>query len=431
MRKMTGKTLLIIFIITLTASGSPAQDDRVGGALRGQMIEFLRYMQLEKSATPADINRLVELWSKAAQQGLSLEERSVAFRDLYIHFKKLQGIDYSGRPQVLDGLARTAATAFQGGAALDLRLPEPRGPIAGDYIHVDTQGRGPLRMLLISAGGVDGRELYRSFVERHKDSYTMYVVTLPGAGLAKPLPWPEVYDLTRRPWLNNIEQSLVRLVEKKAKHKLVIIGTAAGGYFAARLALLKPEKVRAAVLVDALVNVTMRSPAAPDRPATLQERLTLMKGFMPSPQLFPLADVPNREEIRKLLDDPNSSHPAVKNWMAFGVKNEALSKRWTLDALAGGFFRRGLRYGFELQTTDLAEDFKSLSVPTLVMSALHDDKSPRAGVSGGAQWEGVKRLYPSIPLSITTFINTRSYISEDNPAKFDSALREFLAGNPK
>ena len=82
-----------------------------------------------------------------------------------------------------------------------------------------------------------------------------------------------------------------------------------------------------------------------------------------------------------------------------------------------------------MRTTDLTEDFKHLSVPTLAISALPDSKSPLAGSAvGAAQWVEIKKLYPSIPLSLVTFTDTRSYISEDNPAEFDRALSNFLSG---
>ena len=426
-------SLAVLVAPSTVSSVAPSQSARDGEsreAIRGRMIKLLAYVGLEK-VTPADVDSMVELWSRAASPGLSADERTAAFSDLFIQYRKLHGVDSSGKPQQTGAtLAQRAATFFQGGGYLDLRLPEPRGPVNGDYIHVETSGRGPVPLLLIADAGVDGRELYRSFVERNKDRYTMSVVTLPGAGLARPQPWPEAFDVTRRPWLNNIEGSLARLVEKRSRGKLIVIGTAIGGYFAARLALVKPLKVRALVLVNAQVNIPMPSPTSPDRPATLQERLASMKTFAPSPQLFPLVDVPrDREVIKKLLDDPKSTHPAVKNWMAFAVKDEALSKRWTLEALAGGFFARSIRYGAELRTTDLTEDFARISVPTLAMSALPDSKSPLAGNTvGSAQWAEIKRLYPSIPLNLATFADTRSYISEDNPAEFDRALSNFLAG---
>lgn len=437
MKKAVTAALFVFLAVTLIlpndSCSALAQSARAApspATTRDRMIKLLAYVGIQKTA-PADVDKMVELWSAAARPDLSMDERTAAFRDLYIQFNKVQGVDLSGRPQSVAALAQRAATFAQGGGRLDLRLPEHRGPVSGDYIHVETSGRGRVPLLLIGDAGVDGRELYRSFVERNKDRYRFHVVTLPGAGLARPQPWPEVFDLTRRPWLNNIEQSLLRLVEKNGRAgKLVVVGTATGGYFAARLALLKPERIRAAILVNAQVNVPLRSPDSPDRPATLQERLALMKGFAPIPQLFPSADVPGaREEIKRLLDDPRSTHPSVRNWMAFAVKDEALSKRWTLEALADGFFMRGVRYGGEIRTTDLTEDFGRLNVPTLAMIALPDAKSPLAASAvGNAQWAEIKRLYPSIPLNLATFADTRSYISEDSPAEFDRTLSNFLSG---
>jgi pimeloyl-ACP methyl ester carboxylesterase len=433
-KKAATTVLLLSLAVSVVPSKVPsvalAQDSKSRETVRARMIKLLDYVGLEKVAR-TDVDKMVELWNRAGTTGLSVDERTAAFSDLYILYNKLHGVDLSNRPQAVLALARRAATAFQGGGRFNLRLPESRGPVSGDYIHIETSGRGPLALLLIADAGVDGRELYSSFVERNKNRYTMHIVTLPGAGLARPQPWPEAFDVTRRPWLNNIEGSLVRFVKKRSRDgKLVVVGTAIGGYFAARLAHLVPERIRALVLVNAQVNIPMPSQTSPNRPATLRERMALMKTFAPLPQLFPLTDVPrDRAEIKRLLDDPKSTHPAVKNWMAFAVKNEALSKQWTLEALSSGFFMRSIRYGAELRTTDLTEDFARLSVPTLALSALPDSKSPLAGAAiGAAQWAEIKRLYPSIPLTLASFADTRSYISEDNPKEFDQALSTFLSG---
>src|SRR2546423_3014649 len=250
MKKAAIAVLLLFLVVTIVppeiSSVASAHGDESRETTRERMIKLLGYVGLEK-ATRTDVDKMVELWTNAARPGLSADERTAAFRDLYVQFKKLQGVDYSGRPQAVAGLAQRAATLFQAGCRLDLRLPEPRGPVSGDYIHVETQGRGRVPLLLISDAGVDGRELYRSFVERNEDRYRFYIVTLPGAGAARPQPWPEVFDVTRRPWLNNIEQSLVRLVENRARpRKPVVVGTAIGGFVAPRPAVLRTAGDRAA-----------------------------------------------------------------------------------------------------------------------------------------------------------------------------------------
>lgn len=423
--------IIILFILSQFSAKTFGQTNRNSSEkIRAQLMEILRYADADKNAAQADVDKLVELVTKSSQDGLKFEERRSVFRDLFVQYVKIKGVDLSNNPQAFSGFANFAATNFQNGARTDLSLPEPRGAITDDYIHVETRGNGKIQMLLISDGGIDGRELYKTFVERNSKLYTMHIVTLPGAGLAKPQPYPEKMDFISRPWVRNMEQSMEKLVDSKfaaKKEKLVIIGTASGGYFAARLALTKPEKIRAVVLVDALVNVPTRSTSSPDMPATLEERLALLRRFVPI-QLFPQSTVPNREEIMQILNDPKITHPIVANYMAFATKNEKLSKPWTTEALANDYYYRGLRYGFELRATDLTDDLKKLSVPMLAMCALHDDKSPGVTNYGITQWEEIKLLYPSIPLTVATFADTRAYISVERPKEFDRALNDFLTG---
>src|SRR5262250_319144 len=87
--------LVVPFTGSFIAFGQPPQGNNSREEIRARMVDFLRYVELENSATPADVDKLVELWSKAAQAGLSLEDRSTAFRDLYVQFQKMHGADYS------------------------------------------------------------------------------------------------------------------------------------------------------------------------------------------------------------------------------------------------------------------------------------------------------------------------------------------------
>jgi hypothetical protein len=64
------------------------------------------------------------------------------------------------------------------------------------------------------------------------------------------------------------------------------------------------------------------------------------------------------------------------------------------------------------------------------MGSLLDDQSPNQGTPYVGQWEEIKLRYPTIPLTIVSYKNSRAYLSEDSPAEFDSALESFLAGKP-
>src|SRR5215467_14289270 len=236
------------------------------GDAQARMAEVLRYTGVENPPMN-DLTRITELWTRAQQPGLAGEERQKAFRDLYLIYAKLWGRDLTDHPQALDTLAKFAVTTFDGGGRMDLKLPEPRGKPKGNYLHVESKGTGRTPLLLISDLGVDGRKLYESFVARQGRAYTMHIVTLPYAGMARRLPWPEKLDYVARPWLSQIERELLALLDQPRMNGVTLIGTSAGGYFAARLALLRPKQVRAVVLVNALVNSPMRAQEDPDAPA--------------------------------------------------------------------------------------------------------------------------------------------------------------------
>jgi hypothetical protein len=65
----------------------------------------------------------------------------------------------------------------------------------------------------------------------------------------------------------------------------------------------------------------------------------------------------------------------------------------------------------------------------LAMGAWHDEGSPAQTTPSISQWEEMKLLYPTIPLTVVAFDDTRAYISADAPEEFDRALADFIAGH--
>jgi len=410
-------TVICMLAVVLIPGKAAELDSQMGAVLRFTGID---------NPSPGDVVQMTELWTKAQSPGLSTADRRAAFRAMYVLYYRLHGRKVADRGPALDFLSQTVTTAFERGARMNLSLPEPRGTPSGNYLHLETRGSGRVPLLLISDLGVDGRQLYASFSERQGKAYRMHFATLPYSGDARPLPWPERIDIAARPWLTQIEQELVALIDRPQMDGVTIIGTQAGGYFATRLALLRPKRVNALILVNALVHTQMRSNTDPDAPATITDRLTLLKAVTPGPQLFPVAPTPQGDELKKLIADPASTHPSARNWMAFSVKSLDVSRAWSLAALSGGFFISSQVYGWELASTDLTEDLRNLAVRTLVMASWHDEASP-ANSTAMSQWEQIRLLYPSIPLSIVTFADTRSYVSADAPQAFDTTLAAFLS----
>src|SRR5262249_52253350 len=141
----------------------------------------------------------------------------------------------------------------------------------GSLGAVEKRGRGPIPMILIADIRTDW-SLYRSFMERNADRYTMYAVTLPGYGGAPAPPRPEKLDLKATPWWDGAEKGVISLIEKNRLDKPVVVGMATSCFLATRLAVNHPDKIRAAVVIDGNIYATFRSLANPDYPATLEER---------------------------------------------------------------------------------------------------------------------------------------------------------------
>src|SRR4051812_32846685 len=105
MQKAVAAILLLFLAVTLilpndsrVVLAQSARADHSRETTRDRMIKLLAYVGLEKPNS-ADVDKMVELWSAASRPGLSVEESTAAFRDLYVQFNKLQGVDLSGRPQ--------------------------------------------------------------------------------------------------------------------------------------------------------------------------------------------------------------------------------------------------------------------------------------------------------------------------------------------
>jgi len=93
----------------------------------------------------------------------------------------------------------------------------------GNLGVVEKRGRGPIPMILIADIRTDW-SLYRNFMDRNVERYTMYAVTLPGYGGTPAPPRPETLDLKSTPWWDGAEKGVVSLIEKNRFNKPVVVG---------------------------------------------------------------------------------------------------------------------------------------------------------------------------------------------------------------
>jgi pimeloyl-ACP methyl ester carboxylesterase len=391
--------------------------------VKARVVEVLRFYQLDAKATPQEVDQLTELQMKVETPSVAMRDRLQAYLELYRLLYRLNGVE-SPPPDLLNNTARISTGVF--GTFITSGPVKPLGQATtpwGQLGHVEKRGRGATPMILIAPAGFDWT-VYQTFMERNAGRYTMYGITLPGSG-GTPLPAnPKSFDPAATPWWESARQGVLALIEKQKLNKPVIVGLQSSAYLAARLALDQPDKVRAAVMICGLAHMPQPSETDPDRPMTLAERrqsATLRVAAMVT-DLWPRV-VLSREAGEKLLQaflrvyPPGLSRHPNRN-------NELFLMGAVDSSLQAG------RYTHELALTDLAEEFGKLTVPALAITADHDDASVWQGTPDTAQWTEVKLRYPSIPLTISRFENSRVFVTDDAPEDLDAAIAAFLAGKP-
>lgn len=269
--------------------------------------------------------------------------------------------------------------------------------------HVEQRGTGPTPMVLIAGVACDWT-VWEAFMDRNKDAYTMYAVTLPGmAGTTAP-PKPETEGGT--PWFDASIAALNALINDKGLSKPVVVGHSLGGHLALRLALDHPESVGRVIMLDAL-------PSFPVGGGSIvgDQRIAIIDGIL-TPNL--------RQQDSSQWQD--SFAREAMSMVSSGDRSDEIREmlRKTGGDVTLQYFIEGLR-------SDQAPRLGSLQVPTLMIAAMND-KLP-AGMNqdqARAFWAGIDEQ--SDKVQVVIFENTRHFVMDDRSAATDAAVRAFIEG---
>jgi pimeloyl-ACP methyl ester carboxylesterase len=430
------RTLLSAFraaaaVLLIAGAVIPASAQGDEGRLaeaKAQTVSYLRYFKFESKFSAKEIDRLAELRVKIHSPSTSLADRQAALKEFGIMLFRAAGANPMPPEPAFENFAKNFGQSLHQ-LVNDSGAKTPGGSTPlGNLGAVEKRGRGPIPMILIADLRTDW-SLYRNFMDRNAERYTMYAVTLPGYGGTPAPPMPETMDLRSTPWWDGAERGVISLIEKNRLSKPVVVGIAASSYLATRLAVDHPDKIRAAVVIGGNVYSNFRSLANPDYPATLEERPdVLMKqpGAMGMIPEFMPALMPSRESAEARM---KALPPAQLAGFAASVREVERARALAIDDAVSSD-PRTFRYNVEMFASDLTGPLKSLKVPLLAIAAIHDDNSPMQGGAARSQWYEAKMKYPSIPLTIVPFENTRTYVTEDAPQELDRAIESFLAGKP-
>lgn len=411
-------------VISVLAQG----DERRLAESKAQTLSYLRYFKFESKFSAKEIDRLAELRLKVHSPSTSLEDRQAALKEFATMLLRAAGTNPMPPEPAFENFAKNFGQSLSK-LVNDSGAKPPRGSTPlGSLGAVEKRGRGPIPMILIADLRTDW-SLYRNFMDRNAERYTMYAVTLPGYGGSPAPPRPETLDLKTTPWWDGAEKGVISLIEKNSLNKPVVIGMAASSYLATRLAVNHPDKIRAAVAIGGNVYSAFRSLSNPDYPATPEERpdvlmkqpdaIGMIVEFMP-------ALTPSRESAEARI---KTLPPAQLNQFSAGIREIDRARALAIDDAVSSD-PRAYRYNVERFASDLTGALKNLRVPLLAIPAIHDDNSPGQGGPAPSQWYEAKMKYPAIPLTVAPFENTRTYVTEDAPQELDRAIESFLAGKP-
>lgn len=384
--------------------------------VEADITSLMYYLGLEKKADRQDLARLAELKMKTLAADATEEQRQAAYTDLFLMIYRLQGNPEPSEADkaTLINYARAAAGVPAGATRGSSGWATSTTPL-GKLGHVEKMGSGPIPVILIP--NQEGWSLYKSFMEKNRDKFTFYAVTLPGYGGTPPPPRPERMDLAKLSWWSNAEQAVVNLIKDEKINKPIVVGTMYGAYLAARLALDHPDKVRGAVLINGLVYANQQQTLAERH---RQARLGI--AAFPSAEMIPWSRRPPAAAVKKAIEANPQALAQIQNW----AKDPETAKSLVVEATVNNH-PASARYGSELVTTDLTDDLKDLKVPMLVIPALSDPESPYQGKIALTQFEEIKAKYPSIPMTIRPFENVRQYVLFEAGDRLGKEIEAFFS----
>lgn len=291
-------------------------------------------------------------------------------------------------------------------------------PALTPLAHIEERGTGPIPLILIPGLACDWR-VFDAFMDRNKDRYRMFAVTLPGFGGSAPPPLKADGPgaaLRDNAWLNNAYAAVLALIAERKLDRPIIVGHSMGGHLALRFATRAADKVRGVIALDALPLYPPRV-TEPDEEETPQRRATQVQSMYEVFQIIPPENWAQQQR---------SSLPSM-------VKDPARAK--FLGEMCAKVPRdTTVRYMCEMMIADLRPELKNASVPVLVISALALEPSMDAAVA--TQYlerakASVASQFADAPKSvqIVYFEDTRHFVMDDRPEELDRAVAAFVKGD--
>ena len=263
--------------------------------------------------------------------------------------------------------------------------------------HVEIRGTGPTNLLLIPCGGCDWHS-WEMFMDRNRDRYTMYAVTLPGLGGSKPIEISET--ATGTPLLDAYANIVARYLLGERLKDLVIVGHSVGAAVGLKVVLDHTSVAKKLFLVD--------------WGAIHPESLNL------SPEEKIQRAENSRLEILKTSDDEFQTR-----WSGMIPKFIANPRRVpTYQQMFRTVSRRAsAQIAYEMVVYDLRPRLSEIKIPMAAVFGI-----PTGADSKARRDQALSVIKNAPNPQIAFFEDSGHWIMEDRPDEFDRAVHEFVSG---
>ncbi|MEP1095799.1 MAG: alpha/beta hydrolase [Cyclobacteriaceae bacterium] len=284
----------------------------------------------------------------------------------------------------------------------------------GELGEIKEFGSGEKSMILLPGWGFDWT-IFQDFIDKYRDEYKLYAVTMPGFGNTPAPPMPadptNFQDLN---WTNGVINGISQLMEERnISNPILVSYFTYSNVIALRMAIDNPDDFSQVIILSGMAKFTSNFPA--HEPRNLAQRITYVEKFL-APQWF--------KTVNKNTWDSGNFHP--KSFTKDSVKSK---KHW--DMMSAVAIPTMVRYLCEYYCTDLSIEYSKLKVPTLVViPSFTDDLLYKKETSYLApffhnSWLGARPAGESI--SIIALTDTNAFMIEDQPGKLFTVINEFLA----
>jgi len=322
----------------------------------------------------------------------------------------------------------------------------------GELGRVDKMGTGSVPMILIP-GAAFGGSIWKDFMERNRDAYTMYTITPPGYEGTPPPPIPSDDNYAEQVWTDALIGAIVELIDKEHLDRPIVVGHhMLGDYYALRLTINHPGKVSGVVVIAGTPSFPFpaygsNKPGSPIKLADEKQRSESVKGFW-APfyhHVTPTMWRAGSFQARRFCKDPKRGGELFNQQLALPIPTQ-------------------VRYFLEYLSSDLGPSLSKIQVPVLAVvprmnwtidAAFDAFKESSVMMSGGSeekarsswksfneqgwgdletgikwtfdqgfQWEQVRGSLAKFTLKYVD--DTRIFIMEDQPKVLDELLRNFV-----